>query len=65
MAAPGLRRAAGPLLGLVCGLAVAVLVGCAVLGWTTQLLLPVGVVAVAWGVGEIVRRLLELEEPPR
>ncbi|WP_460433143.1 hypothetical protein [Angustibacter speluncae] len=65
MASPGLRRAAGPVLGLVCGLAVALLVGWAVLGWTTQLLLPVGVVAVAWAVGEVVRRLLELEEPPR
>lgn len=53
------------MLGLVCALAVALLVGWAVLGWTTQLLLPVGVVAVAWAVGEVVRRLLELEEPPR
>lgn len=65
MASPVLRRAAGPLLGLVCGLAVAVLLGWAVLGWTTQLLLPVGVVAVAWVVGEVARRLLELDEPPR
>lgn len=60
-----LRRAAGPLLGLACGLAVAVLVGWAVLGWTTELLLPVGVVVVAWAVGEVARRLLELDEPPR
>jgi hypothetical protein len=51
------------LLALAAGVALAVLIGWAVLGWSTQLLLPVGVVVAAWAVGEVVRLVLDQDRP--
>lgn len=62
---PLVGRATGALLALAGGVVVALLIGWAVLGWTTQLLLPVGAVAAAWAVGEAVRVLLERDGPRR
>ncbi len=63
VAVPLARRVGAALTALVAGVALAVLVGWAVLGWTTQLLLPVGVVVAAWVVGEIVRAVLGSDRP--
>jgi hypothetical protein len=60
---PRARRLGAALAALAAGVALALLVGWAVLGWTSQLLLPVGVVVAAWAVGEVVRAVLGSDRP--
>lgn len=57
------RGVGAALAALAAGTALAVLIGWAVLGWTWQLLLPVGVVVAAWVVGEVVRAVLDSDRP--